>query len=315
MTITIQELTKTHYEDLIPLVTNRCQHLLNLSPQLPCGFCTRENIASQVEKILEHGQGFIAYENQKPIAYIISYWIKSLFYDRPGTYTPEWAHNLTIHNKKTSFDLLEAHYNKMIEGGYIQHAITIAEVDAETTKLYFDHGYSGRCMDGHRVVKEMIDVDFAPYSFDLAIKEDKGALVEMLEDHHTYMNSPKALLGFEFEDETSLIDKWFMEENVNLYSLKDGPNVIGMMKVTLGGSGGCDMASDSLTIGIQTTQIHKSYQGFGLGAKMINFISNYAFENQYKTLTVDWESHNRLANAFWPKHFKPTLRSVVRYIG
>ena len=61
--------------------------------------------------------------------------------------------------------------------------------------------------------------------------------------------------------------------------------------------------------------IRPEYRGKGVGTDLLRSICEYCHKNDKSFLHVSFETANPDAIRFWPKHFKPAIRSVRRTVN
>ena len=61
--------------------------------------------------------------------------------------------------------------------------------------------------------------------------------------------------------------------------------------------------------------IRPEYRGKGVGTQLLQKVCEYCKKNGKPFLHVSFESANPDAIRFWPKHFKPAIRSVRRTVN
>jgi GNAT superfamily N-acetyltransferase len=61
--------------------------------------------------------------------------------------------------------------------------------------------------------------------------------------------------------------------------------------------------------------IKKEYRGKGIGTRLLMEVVNYCQNSSIPYIHVNFETANPNASKFWPKYFKPAIRSVRRTIN
>jgi GNAT superfamily N-acetyltransferase len=68
-------------------------------------------------------------------------------------------------------------------------------------------------------------------------------------------------------------------------------------------------------IGRPGAYVKPEYQRRGVATGLLQELQNFALQNGKPFIHVSFETANPAAGAFWPKHFKPVIRSVRRTIN
>lgn len=291
------------------ILSARREKLKNAFPELPLRIYSLENINKYIDIMIEMKTGWIC-EIDGKIGYIFSFYLQDMFYQRPGAYTPEWGHELP--SERHYEKLLKVTYDTMVEKGCVDHSISFYNTEDQLKTYLYENAYGSRCMDANAIIENRL-YDFK--AFAKASSEDLDFLCRVLDDHHAYMNQAPIFLGFEFETSSRIIKAWLEDDACDVFLIYHKDQPIGFTYLNYGGSGGSDTASDEKTLGIETTHILKEFRGMGYLNKLIDFYHGYGYAKGYTNIAVDYETMNYKAKKAWSKHFKETIRSVVRNIG
>lgn len=308
----IERISFKHKQALEDLLLKKFETVYQEVSELPKKFISKASLESKINYMLTENVGFIAIDKE-PVAFIFGIFLEDMFYHRKGVYTPEWGFYFN-NQPKVMLELLRNTYNVMKESDHQDHSISFFEHNQTDIQFMFDNCYGSRCMDAHLLVKadKIYNSDL---KFESISDQNMEAILPILKEHNAYMNAAPALLGFDYENEQHQLKNWMNDKNVVLFAVTLNNEIIGMTKLVKGLSGGCDCASNSETLGIETTHIFEKHQGQGFGSMVVEMIHQYASQQGYKFLAVDYETMNPSAHYFWPKWFTPTIRSLVRNIG
>lgn len=310
--MTLTTITNKHIPELMTLVQAKLDVAYETYPELPHKL--DHELEDKLTWILQEHEGYaILSEEGKIKGFMASIFLEDLFYKEKGVFTPEWAHNLEMCSKSTGLMLLDTLYKRMVEKAYSQHALSLMHYASGPKDYLFDHGYGSRCMDGIRLIESVETVSTGKFQIVEGTIEDLKPVADLLRDHHNHLASYPTYVGFDYGEPRTIIRTWLEDDRVSLWLLKMGELTIGMMKTVDGKGGGSDICWDHETLGIETTQLMPAYRGRGLMKEMIHHANNYAMYKGFKRLAVDWETINPTANDFWPKYFRRTVRSLVRY--
>lgn len=239
----------------------------------------------------------------KENTFLLSFMIPQLFYNKQGVYTPEWGHNLK--GDQRDLDILSELYKIMLDKDYSIHTISDFLV-RDLDDFMFHNAYGSRCLDAHM----SMTTSEKHKMIRPACEKDLHTIEALIKEHHEEMNAPPILLGHDFESPKSLAESWLKESDTCIYLYKD----LAMLKTVKGKSGGCDLASNPQTLGIQLTQVNKNARHQGIASALLKHAIAIADEEGFEHIAVDYESCNPYANHFWPKYFKVTIRSYIRHL-
>ncbi|MBN2796102.1 MAG: GNAT family N-acetyltransferase [Clostridia bacterium] len=305
----IEIMKDKHKSIVLELLKIRKEEILKHFPMLPESFFSDQFLILKIEEMIVSGNGFIVTTGGET-GFIFSYYLNDMFYQRKGAYTPEWGHYLPTEEHMSL--LLNAIYKNMLAKGCVDHSISFFNHNSSLQNYLFENAYGSRCMDGHAIVTPTISNSNHVRE---AKKEDLIFLTEVLKEHHVYMNNAPIFLGFHFESEEAKILDWLNDSNCKLFIILNQNKPIGFTYLNLSGSGGCESASDEKTLGIETTHILERYRFGGHLNKLVTFYHQFAFENGYTRIAVDYETMNYKAKKSWSRYFTETIRSCVRNIG
>ena len=298
----LEKINQSHYSLIKELLENKLEQAQVQLKTLP--------VIGEIEPYLKHiikQDGYILTRGGKS-SFVSFTYIGTLFYGRKGIYTAEWAHYLSD-DLFLNYELLGAVYEYMKLNNLKDHSISLFEHRSDLIPFMFDLSYGGRCIDAH--VKPRSGVETS--GIRLAILEDRKTLIRLLKEHHDHMVNAPVCIGMSYDGEEETIDEWIKNKCIHVKVVKE--EVVGFMKLSRGTSGGCDLASNETTLGIETTQIDKNHQHKGYGEALLDYAHRVAVKENYDTLAVDYEPFNYGAHRFWSKHFDVTIRSLIRSIG
>jgi GNAT superfamily N-acetyltransferase len=153
-----------------------------------------------------------------------------------------------------------------------------------------------------------------PYKITRAVYDDAGALVKFAnETNQYYLDSPIFLKREEYSRDYIV---QIISQN-GVFVARDNDCLIGVMslKVDQGYHLEKLTTTDSGCIGHTGAFIKSEYRGKGVGTRLLKEVFDYYAEAGKTFVHVSYETANPYANRFWPKYFKPAIRSVRRTIN
>lgn len=308
----IENMTTIHKEKVSLLIIEKFKKSYDTFNMLPKKYVHVDDVSDLVNTMIDNKKAVVLIDDDI-IGFIDISYEGKLFYNKLGVYTTEWGNYFPENNIKGCLLLLNYLYDYMTEHQLLDHTISIMENEKELIETLFNMSYGSRCMDAHALVeKKSIKTD---KTIRKATIDDLALLKELLKVHHKYLQMAPTLIGMKYGDEESTLLNWLNDDDITLLVMVEANKILGVMKTVKGESGGCDCSYDDKTLGIETTQLLTELQGQGLGKLFIDFVHDYGYQNGFKYLAVDYETMNPTAQYFWPKHFTPTVRSLIRSIG
>jgi len=306
----IEKMTEKHEEEVLVVLLDKYRRIYKEVAVLPVKYNV-DQLRQLVEYMVKTNVGYV-YIEDKVVAFIHLTYVGELFYNKQGVYTAEWAHNLEDVDNLKGLMLLNKLYDYMLSNELKDHTISLFDHKKDFLMNLFNLSYGSRCLDAHMIVEKH---HYTNNRMRKVIKEDFTDLIGIIDEHHQHLIKPPTIIGRQFESALELLNEWYEEQNVHMYLLEVENQIIGMIKMVHGQSGGCDSSYNDKTLGIETTQLLSSHQNMGYGREMIDFMKAYAYDNGFTHIAVDFETMNYRANQFWLKSFEPTIRSLIRTIG
>lgn len=306
----IRKIVDDDKRDIENLIRTKMTSVLKSIPNYSKAYLEEDKIKALTKEILEQGSAFVDEDGEAVKAFVFYYKLDELFYYQKGCYTPEWGYYGP--EGYNPMELLTRVYEDMNTTGHTHHAISEFLFRKELIESLTANGYGSRCMDGMKVLDSKMEVKETAAVFRLLEVDEYPKMETLFEAHEAYMTSmPIGLWASGFDD----FHEELKEEGVKVWSAWVADELIAIVKTTDAHTGGCDSIVDEDTLGIQTTQIDKRYEGQGIAGALIRTIFNWAMDEGYKKVVVDYETINPAAHRFWPRYFDETIVSLTRYIG
>lgn len=285
-------------------------------PLLPRKYGERDMILNLLGKYIERNNGVVALIDNTVVGYLTGEIISNFKGSGKGVYTPEWGHGARTTGKDTIY---KAMYNRIVsiwhDLGCVVHAITNLGYDSKLSKQWFWMGYGLLVVDAVKDLNRDFNIS-EPQNINIrmARENDRTELRDILEEHLEYMSSSPTFLytgKINLEEE---IDQWFDDQQRVIWVAESNDEILGYLHTVSNVKNACTLVRDEMTLSIQDTQVKEKFSGLGVGSALLNKVVQYAMENQYERLSVDFESANDRASGFWLKHFQPVCYSLIRHI-
>jgi len=282
---------------------------------LPKRYGSKKIVLELLKKTLKRNYGVIALLDDKVIGYLSGAIISKFKSSFKGVYTPEWAHGSVPDGRN---DIYSAMYNmistKWFKDKCIVHAITAMGYESELINHLFWTGYGMHVVDAVSEIKEKYYFKSSEIDIRIADKNDIYQLEELLKEHIEYMTSGPIFLyagKISIEEE---IENWFNDQQRVLWVAESKGEILGYMNTVSHATNACTIVRSEKTLSIQGTHVREKSRRLRVGETLLKKAHEYALENGYEMLSVDFESANNQATRFWLKHFKPVCYSLIRYI-
>jgi GNAT superfamily N-acetyltransferase len=180
--------------------------------------------------------------------------------------------------------------------------------------MLYDIGFGSYVMDACQKVSQNMLQTNCPYKITRAVYDDADALLKLENEASQHiLDSPIFLKQKEYsrDDIVQIISRnW-------VFVAWDNDCPIGVMScyVNQGYHFEKLTTTDSGYIDRLGAYIRPAYRGKGLGTRLLKEVFDHCAEAGKPFVHVSFETANPYANKFWPKYFKPLIRSVRRTIN
>lgn len=310
--IVLENIDSSHYEKMFEMFIYKYSIMKASFPNMPDRFMDKELIYKLFDNILKDNFGIIALQDDKVLGYLMGYQIDEFKSSKRGVFTPEWAFAYL------DFDIFEIiqknAFSKWKKNKCYNHTITNYTTEEKFFEKIFWDGYGMMVIDAVSEVKKIEDNHKKDIVFKRSTIDDIDEIEKILDEHCDYMSSSPVFLKTDKSDNRKGLEEIYGSEKEILWKAMSGRDTLGIMKTVDGGGEGSLTVKDENNLGIGSTHVKEKFQNMGVGKFMIKNIFDYAKENNYKKLSVDFESFNVQARKFWLKYFEPVCFSMMRRI-
>lgn len=262
---------------------------------------------------IDKGNAIIATENGEMIGYMA--WMCIDFHNERTAFLPIVGHAASFTEEIRIYN--EMYYyasQKWVLDDRFNHLWMTFYDDKNLLYNLYDIGFGSYVIDACQSTATIGDSKALDYEITYADENDVDALLEFANSSNEYYaNSPIFLKRNCYRKEN-------IEELVkNDYALiaRDNELIIGAMSFTTNQDFHFEHLTtpDSAYIKAIGAFIHPNYRKKGIGTALLKRIFAACSEKGKSHLHVSFESSNPNAIQFWPKYFKPAIRSVRRTIN
>lgn len=310
----IPTVKKDHLPDMAALFVQNLKQLRSKVPVLPDLMEDTARISGMLEGLHKKCAGVVALDGGKVIGYMLWFLVDEFRNtDRRAAYCPEWGHATIAASKPEIYRAMyRAAATRWAEAGCRCHCISLLAHDRQAQDVWFWNGFGLLVVDAIRSVS-LLDVP-APGGITIrrASPDDVGA-ISILEVEHAehYTQAPVLMDAYEPRGISALTQSMSEPKN-SIWLALDGNLYAGYMRFVVGNE-------DSLAVvrapdGFANTGVYirPQYRGRKIAVAMLNAAMQHYADQGYKRVSVDFESFNPEAAAFWPKYFELVGLSVMR---
>jgi len=312
--VRVVPLDETHLDAASNLFSDDYKRCRKNVPELPESWLDSCVAREKLAHFLIRGSGLCAIVDDRLVGYLGWYSLQN-FRDSgiQAAYVPEWAHAVDDTVKHDVYRMLYRSAAAMWqEQGVKAHVLSYPAGNQWMEQFWFWNGFGLLLIDAVRLLEPL---NVAPHDrmvIRKAVFEDADVVLKLETEHwQHYLKAPVLMNPGE---------RITLEEIQTLLSLKDtvyflaeyDGDVAGMMKFEPRSSGATDFVNNCETIAITGAYVRDAYRGLRIAPVLLDAAIYYYIETGRQYCSVDFESFNPEAAAFWMKYFKPIRYSVYR---
>jgi ribosomal protein S18 acetylase RimI-like enzyme len=296
------------------LFTHDFARLRQAIPLLPAHFGQSGVVSDRLEKLLARRPGLAALEDGRLVGYL-GWMLIDAFREtqRRAAYCPEWAHAAAGSRRPAVYRALyRAAAAQWAADGCQVHAISLLAGDSEAEKTWFWNGFGLTVVDALRPLTSL----GAPAPTGLEVRKAAPADAQRLSvieiEHRRHYTQPPVLMAAPAPTRADEFVELLRDERNSVWLALDGSETAGFMRFESSSFGAADIVNDAGTVAITGAYVRPAYRGRTAAAALLDSaLSDYAARG-FARCSVDFESFNPEAAAFWMKYFEPVCLSLTR---
>jgi len=273
----------------------------------------KETIESYLVQQIEKGNAIVAKTANKIVGYMA--WMCIDFHNEKTAFCPIVGHATLVENGKSIYHALyTASSQKWVLDNRFNHLWMTFYDDNDLKDMLYYIGFGSYVIDACQKVPNNILQTNGPYNIVRAVSDDADALSKLENEANQHLlDSPIFLKQKKYSRDD--IVKVISRNRVFVAWDNDCP--IGMMSLNVDKGYHFEKltTTDSGYVDRIGAFVKPEYRGKGVGTRLLKEVFNYCAEAGKPFVHVSFETANPYANRFWPKYFRPAIRSVRRTIN
>ena len=309
----ISKMKKEEVPELVEMWHNLYTRYCN-SEVIPDFLNGGENrIKLYLENQIMQGNAIILKKDEVIVGYFA--WMYFDFHNEKSAFCPIIGHATITEDSQAIYHML---YNfsaqKWVDDDRFNHLWMIFNDDDTLKDMLYDIGFGSHVIDAYSKIKKSVYQTNSKYKITRATYSDAKVLLELTKESvYYYLNSPVFLKrsAYELDDLINII------KTDDLFVVWDNDSPIGFMNLSVQSGYNIENLA-SVNMGLISKVgafIKPEYRGMGVGKRLLDEAITNCIEKNISYLHVCYETSNPFANIFWPKHFKPIIRSVRRTVN
>ncbi len=315
MPITMERLTAGHAEAAAALVGERLAELRRERPALSESCGAPQTLADRIARLADRGPGAAATDAGRLVGFLGAFPIR--YAGRASMLSPEWAHG-------TAPGLAPALARRVLESLYAEAARAWDERGAEThivCLLAHDRAALETCswLGLGGIVCDAVR-SLAPVAVPARwnVRQATAGDAETVHDFecglYAHLSGSPAFL---LRDEPEKVEWWrerIADPSVRVWVVDEGAGPLGYFIQGPANDSAADLIMDAGTSSIMGAFVAPQARSGGAAAALLSRAVEWAREQGYARLAVDFETANVEGRSFWLRHFDPVVLSLARTV-
>ena len=310
----IQPLTQDRLEEAAELFIQKFKHLREVIPILPDNMEDKSQVISRLESMVNQGRSLAAVEDNHLVGYLV-WFINDDFRGtgRKAAYCPEWGHAAkTGQSSEIYLSMYRQAAHIWSQLGCKTHAITYYTNDRILADFLFWNGFGLTVVDAVREINFNVE-----HTTTLAVRRaqlsDAGLIALLDKENSGHYSRPPTLMAVHQPNSVAEIAE-FLSQQGNSYWLAEAEGLpAGFMRFEEGSAAPFSSVRSPNTMTITGAYTRPQFRGRGAATTLLQAALRAYAEQGYQRCSVDFESLNPEASAFWLKYFEPVCYSAIRY--
>jgi len=309
MTLDVVPLDAGHLGDAADLVAAQCRVLRASVPALPARYEDPSVFVGDLAALLGSAPGVAALRSGRLVGFLIGQLIDD-FRGMRAVYSPEWAN--AAEDEGIYARMYQALARAWVADGRLCHLVTVLAGDDRSVRERFGGGFGMEAIDA---VRDLSPVDARAVNLEIrpAVPADAELVVDFERRLAAHLAAAVALPQDEDPDTESIRCRLGEASSADFIACPAGEPV-SWLRVGPANPSACRVIQDAGTASVVRAFTLEGQRGGGVGSALLSRAVEWAEENGYERVAVDFEPANAPAKRFWLRHFRPICYTVMRRV-
>ena len=304
------------YSQAAALFVHDYSQLLKKVPALTSNMGETTRVESRLAGLFNQCQGLAAHIGGKLVGYLGWYLVPDFRgAGRLGAYVPEYGHCAIAEMLPQVYRALYQKATCIWTDSAVQmHAITILAHNRAERDFWFWNGFSLLVVDAIRTMTPLEPPARCESTIRQATPADTADLYALDVEHCRHYTQPPVFMSPKQASPNSP-QEWqnFLEQAQNAaWMALEGEKPAGFIRFDANGGGGSAILQGESTAFINGAYVRPTFRARGVASAILDAaLQDYAAKG-YQHCTLDFESVNPQASAFWLRYFQPAAYSLMR---
>ena len=314
--IEISAIQPADYSLAAALFVNDYNQLRAKIPILPATMASKDHLAAMLSGLFNQCRGLAARQGGELVGYLG--WYNASHFrgtSRRGAYVPEYGHAAMMQVMPQVYRALYQEAARIwTTAGAQLHAITVLAHHQPEREFWSWNGFGMLVVDAIRPVQPLEHQPASDLTIRKASLSDADILHELDVEHCRHYTQPPVFMSPEQASPCSPRE-WqdFLSQPENsAWIALEGDTPAGFIRFDAHENGGSAILEGDFTVFISGAYVRPAARARGLASAILNAaLQDYAAKG-YLRCTLDFESVNLHASAFWLRYFQPVAYSLLR---
>ena len=274
-----------------------------VTPAVPDRLACAGEVTALLDDLFQRCPGVVALEDDRMVGYL-GWFIVDRFRetDRKGAYVPEWGHATTEDHKPAIYRALyRAAAEQWSAAGCGVHAITLLAHDQVAQQAWFWNGFGLTVVDAVRPMQPLNLSNLTDLVIRKATSDNVHALAKLDAEHRLhYTRSPIFMTPRRSSKAYQLIEFLARAKN-SIWLALDHNSPVGFIRFEGDDFDSVAMVESKQTIAITGAYVRPAYRGRNAAVAVLDTALRDYADRGFTCCTVNFESFNPEAAAFWTK--------------
>lgn len=272
-----------------------------------------EVVSSYLLHQIEKGNALVAEKDNQLVGFIA--WMYFDFHNEATAFCPIVGHSSLIDGEESIYRALyTAASQKWVLANKFNHLWSTYFDDTLLKDMLYDIGFGSYVIDACQKVTSNMIQSACQYRVTKATINDADILLRFANETEKHYYSAPIFLKRDLFSGDEILN---IIINEHAFLAWDENKLIGVMSFGTNQGFHFERLTSTQSGYVEGIggYIKSEYRGQGIGSKLLQEMFNYCNETNKPFVHVSFESANPYAIKFWPKYFKPVIRSVRRTIN
>jgi GNAT superfamily N-acetyltransferase len=312
--IHISPLTVNDLPAAASLFTQKFKELRDQIPILPASLEDPSQVIRRMEHLLSKAPVYAATQNGQLVGYLGGYIINHFRDgDRRGAYCPEWAHAVVPENIPVVVPALyRSASGAWTDAGVSVHAITLLANDHIGRETWFWNGFGLSVVNAVREMQPFLAHLNSSFEIRPADSDDAQILADLDEEHSQHYSNPPVFMPKRAPIDNEGFKHFLGNSRNSVWLALHNNHPAGFIQFEGSSFGAAEIVNATDSLAITGAYVRPEHRGQGVAALILNEALKANAFPKYARCSVDFESFNPEAAAFWKKYFQPVCFSLMR---